>query len=434
MKRIAIVTGHFPPCNLAGVHRARLWAQHLPEFGWEPIVITTHWKYYEESSLDQSLLELVASELRVVHTKALPVKPVRLVGDIGLRALYWCFKALDELVLQKEIDFIHITVPSNYLATLGEIIHRRYSFPFGIDYQDPWVHPWPGIEKPLSKAWLSYKLGSWLEPWALRNAALITGVAPLHYEPVLRRNPHLRNQCVTAAMPIGNSEADYRLVQGREPFLFSRSDGLFNVIYAGTMWPKAYVVLERFLEALALLRDSDPKVLERLRIYFVGTGKSPKEADSFIHRCVQRLDLGPWVVEITHRIGYLDVLNHLVHASAILILGSTEAHYTPSKVYQSIQAKRPIFALLHEQSTAVGVLNDSHAGRIVTFNEQTLPERRVLATSLADFVRDAKYSAKNVRWEDFELYSARNSARVLAGAINTALEAFEKRKRVSSFG
>src|SRR5437773_2607869 len=165
-KRIAIVTSHFPPSNLAGVHRARLWAQYLPEFGWEPIVLTAHWKYYEES-LDQSLLEFVAPELRVIQTKALPVKRVRLVGDLGLRAFYWCLKALDKLVLRKEIDFIHITVPSNYLAPLGEIIHRRHAFPFGIDYQDPWVHPWPGVERRFSKAWLSYKVGSWLEPWAL---------------------------------------------------------------------------------------------------------------------------------------------------------------------------------------------------------------------------------------------------------------------------
>src|SRR5205809_7873464 len=164
------------------------------------------------------------------------------------------------------------------------------------------------------------------------------------------------------------------------------------------MWPNSLSVLDRFLEALAVLRDSEPKVIERLRIHFVGTGKPPDESEGFVHRRVQRLGLGRWVVEVPHRIGYIDVLNHLVHASAILILGSTEAHYTPSKVYQSVQAKRPIFALLHEQSTAVSVLRDSRAGRIVTFTDQTLPESKTLAGSLADFIRDAKCSAKDVRW------------------------------------
>ena len=250
-RRIALVTGHFPPSNLAGVHRSRLWARHLPEFGWEPIIVTAHPDYYEEK-LDPTLLELVNPELRIIRTKAIPVKPVRLAGDIGLRALYWQFKALDELVARKEIDFVHITIPSNYPALLGELLYRRHRFPFGIDYQDPWVHVWPGAEKPFSKAWMSRKLANWLEPWAVKNASLITGVAPLYYESVLERNPHLREQCVTAAMPIGNSEDDYRHLRdaARKTFLFPENDTLFHMVYAGAMLPKAYIVLERLLEGI----------------------------------------------------------------------------------------------------------------------------------------------------------------------------------------
>src|SRR5262249_19471950 len=88
----------------------------------------------------------------------------------------------------------------------------------------------------------------------------------------------------------------------------------------------------------------------------------------------------------------------------------------------------PIFALLHEQSTAVSVLRDSRAGTIVTFTSETLPEPKTLAASFADFIRDTKYSAEDVRWDAFESYSARNSARMLAGAIERALEVFDKRK------
>ncbi len=429
-KRIAIVTGHFPPSNLVGVHRSRLWAQHLQEFGWEPVIVTTHWKYYEET-LDPTLLELVSPELRVIRTKAIPVQPVRLVGDIGVRALYWHLKVLDQLIVRKEIDFIHITIPSNYSVLLGELLYRHHRFPFGIDYQDPWVHAWPGSKKLFSKAWMSRKLGNWLEPWAVKNAALITGVAPLYYEAVLERNPYLRDQCVTADMPMGNSETDYRVLCDAtcETFLFAKDDGLFHMIYAGAMLPKAYAVLERFLATLAALRDGGSDVMDRLRIHFVGTGKSPDDPKGHnILPHVQRFRLERWVDEHPDRIGYVDVLNHLAHASAILILGSTEAHYTPSKVYQAVQAKRPIFALLHENSTAVNVLRDSRAGSVVTFTEDRLPETGELASALAAFIRDPQYSANQVRWDAFEAYSARNGARVLASAVDRALELFEQRR------
>ena len=423
-KRLALVTGHFPPSNLPGVHRARLWAQHLREFGWEPVVVTAHPDYYEEKP-DPALLELVSQDLRVIRTRALPVKPVRLAGDIGLRAFYWLFKEVDRLVKRREVDFVVLTIPSNYVALIGELLRRRHRVPFAVDFQDPWVEEWSGSARPFSKAWLSGLLARGLEPWAVRNASLITGVAPLYYEGVLKRNPHLRNQCVTASMPIGNSGADYQALAktSRPTFLFSRDDGMFHMVYAGAMWGKAQAVFERLLEALVVMRDSDPQTLARLRIHFVGTGKSRDDPTGYnVLPHVERFGLQHWVSEHPSRISYVDVLNHLANASAVLILGSTEAHYTPSKVYQSVESQRPIFALLHEKCTAVTILRDSRAGRAVTLTEERLPDPRTLASELASFIRDPQYSPDQVRWDLFEEHSARNSTRLLVEAVEQALK------------
>ena len=106
LRQVVMVAAHFPPSNLAAVHRARLWAQHLPEFGWRPIVLTTHHDYYEER-LDWDLAALVPESLEVVRTRALPVKPVRLIGDIGIRALPWHLAALKRLVGERGVDFVH---------------------------------------------------------------------------------------------------------------------------------------------------------------------------------------------------------------------------------------------------------------------------------------------------------------------------------------
>ena len=54
MRKILIISPHFPPSNLAAVHRSRLFAHHLPAFGWEPIILTVHEKFYEEK-LDHNL-------------------------------------------------------------------------------------------------------------------------------------------------------------------------------------------------------------------------------------------------------------------------------------------------------------------------------------------------------------------------------------------
>src|SRR5690348_14318847 len=83
-RRIIIAAPHFPPSNLAAVHRTRLFAQHLPEFGWGPIIVTVHHSHYEEA-LDWDLVRLLPKTLRIERVWALPTKPLRLVGDVGVR-------------------------------------------------------------------------------------------------------------------------------------------------------------------------------------------------------------------------------------------------------------------------------------------------------------------------------------------------------------
>ncbi len=429
MKRVALVAAHFPPSNLAGVHRARLWSRHLQEFGWKPVVVTTHWRHFEEE-LDWDLCELLASDLEVIRTRALPTRPVRFVGDIGIRALPWHLQTLRRLIRKQRIDFVHITIPSFYSALLGELLYRRDPIPFGIDYIDPWVHAWPGAERRFSKAWASAKLANRLEPWAVRNAALITGVAESYYAGVLERNPHLSAQAVTAAMPYGNSAADYadsmKLSGGMS--LFDEEDGNFHMVYAGAMLPKARAVLGAFFAALVHMRETAPEVYSRLRVQFIGTGTAPNDPNGHtILPLAAQSGLDAVVAEHPQRIAYGDVLRHLKKASAVLIVGSTEAHYTPSKVYQSVQAKRPIFALLHEGSSAVRVLETSGAGVAVTLNEMVLPQPRDLALRLESFVRASNYDPDKVQWSAFEAFSARQSARKLAAALDAATDRFGAR-------
>ena len=75
-RRVALVSGHFVPSNLVGAQRARLWSRYLPEFGWEPIVVTADPEQYEEKP-DPDLEHLVASGLRVIHAPTWSTGPVR---------------------------------------------------------------------------------------------------------------------------------------------------------------------------------------------------------------------------------------------------------------------------------------------------------------------------------------------------------------------
>ena len=52
----------------------------------------------------------------------------------------------------------------------------------------------------------------------------------------------------------------------------------------------------------------------------------------------------------------MDALTVQTRASAILMMGSSERHYTASKLYPALLARRPLLAVYHEESTVVDVL------------------------------------------------------------------------------
>jgi hypothetical protein len=149
MKRLALVTGHFAPSNLVGGHRARLWSR-LPA-GVRLGADRRHRRSRRatRSGPDPDLERLVAPGLRVIHAPTLPTRPVRLVGRNRRARPVGCYRVLADLAARREIDFVLVTIPSNFLAPVGRLVHRRYGVPFGIDYQDPWVNRWHGVDVPL---------------------------------------------------------------------------------------------------------------------------------------------------------------------------------------------------------------------------------------------------------------------------------------------
>ncbi len=420
-RRVAIVSGHFAPSNLVGAQRARLWSRYLPEFGWEPIVVTGNPAFYEERP-DPDLMHLVAPGLRVIHASTMSTRPRRLVGDVGVRAFRGCYKVLAGLAVRREIDFVLVTIPSNFLAPLGRLIHMRYGLPFGIDYQDPWVNRWPGVDKPFTRAWGSYRLAKLLEPWAVKGAALITGMAPGYVAGMLERNPAIAREAVTAYMPMGNAPEDFEFVGAlhRPPFLFHPDDGLFHMIYAGALLPAGVVVLDAFLEGLRALQKTAPQAASRLRVHFVGTGTSPDDPEGYrVMPRAERAGVADMISEHPHRIGYVDTLNHLELSGAVLVLGSTERHYTPSKVFQAMLSKRPVFAMLHSESSAVDMITSSRAGRVLTLTEQVMPAPGAIAAELLALMSEL-HEASAVDQTGFEAFSARESTRALAEALDRA--------------
>jgi hypothetical protein len=416
LKNILILYPHFPPSNLAGVHRPRLFAQHFPEFGWNPIILTVHEDYYEES-LDWNLHKLLPAELRIEKVKAFKITKPRFIGDIGLRAFFQLYRHAKQLLQSENIDFLYIPIPSFYCALLGRMLHERTGIKYGIDYIDPWVHDFPGSNKIFSRHWFSKQLAKFLEPIAVKKASLITGVAEGYYQPVLERNPGLKTNAISGAMPYGGEQADHDKLDEMDikPYLFQSKPGIIQLIYAGAMLPKSYQPLEAVLKAISANR----KAFENVEFHFVGTGSIANDAESFnIKPLAEKYGLYDTIIfEYPKRIPYLDVLVHLNASDGVFVLGSTEPHYTPSKVYQAVLAKKPVLALLHRNSTAIEMLIESNAGLVLAFDGEN--GMKHIEADFKDIFIQYKsmintFKPEHIDYYTFNLYSAKNVTKTFA--------------------
>ncbi|MGH9346650.1 MAG: glycosyltransferase [Vicinamibacterales bacterium] len=433
MRRVLMISPHFPPDTSAGTHRVRLFAPYLRELGWEPTVVSVDPSGYE-GRLDPDLARLVPDTVRVVRTRAWSAGVTRRagIGDLGLRALAGLGRECARLMAAESFDALFITIYPTYPAVLGPLLKRRHRVPFVLDYQDPWVSAW-GLDvgphgAPDARSRLTRALAIRLEPPVVRAADALTAVSARTYEDVLARVPDARPRAC-AAIPLGFDERDLDALR-RAPRVntcFDERDGHVHVCYVGTVLPRGFDVLRTLLAALARVRDRAPRSYARLRVHFLGTSNQRSQApEPRVLPAARDAGVDDIVTEAPARLDYLDALNVQTRAQALLLLGSNEPHYTPSKVFPALLARRPIVACCHAASSVVEVLRQPAVNaRVFTFEDvRELPAHvDGMAAALADLARgDGSVPAPSLD-DGLQAWSAR----ALTGRLAAVLDAVTTR-------
>lgn len=437
MPRVLMVSAHFPPDTGAATHRVRLMAPHLPKYGWDPTVVSVDPRDYEER-LDPELARLVPDNLRVIRSRAWSARWTRWLGagDLGARALWGVWGTCLRLLETEQYEALFITMYPTYPALLGPPLKRRFGIPFILDYQDPWVGAWgktvgsgpngaPDLKSRLTRA-----LATRLEPRVARAADALTAVSRQTLEDILVRNPELRST-PCEEIPLGSEAADFQYLcaHPRRNLCFDPADGSVHLAYVGTLLPLGVETLTAVLKAVRLLRVHRPDLYARLRVHFVGTSNqmSP-EAPQRVLPVAQRLGVDDCVREVAPRIDYLDALTVQTQATALLMIGSSERHYTASKLYPALLARRPILAVYHEASSVVDILRRTArapSARLITYGDRDRADSRVEAIyhELAALVEHPVYDPADVVSTALEACSAS----ALAGKLAAVLELVRRR-------
>jgi hypothetical protein len=427
-KTVLIVAPDFTPSSYPPALRVRFFAQHLPEFGWDPTIVATEPRFYEWN-VDSENEKLLDPNLEVIRTPALPVKWTRKlgIGDLGIRSFCHHWRALSRICRHRPVDLVFIPVPPNYSMLLGRVAHARFGIPYVIDYIDPVVtdYYWklPRSQRPPKYA-LANRVARWMEPFALRHVAEIVGVDVSYTADLFGRYPWLK--APTTGIPYGGEPADFEYLRRhpRSNPLFDNRDGLLHLSYAGRGGPDIIPVLRALFQAVRFGLQSSPQLFGRLRLHFVGTTYASGDAiREQVLPVAREIGVDSVVEEHPGRVPYLTAIQILLDSHALLVLGSDSAHYTASKVFPYILAHRPLLAVFHEESSVVKFLLETQAGDLVTFDNRCPVGEKTeeIATRLREILNLPSGSKPPTRWESFEAYTARVMTSKLANVFDRAI-------------
>jgi len=429
MKRVLLVAPHFPPLGAVDGNRARMLVSHLSAFGWEPSVLTVDAAVQPETT-EAELLETLPRELRVTRVGAIPLTLSRTVGigNVALRALPQLYRAGARAIRNDGIDLVYFSTTMFAALPLGRVWKRLFGVPYVIDMQDPW-HSDLTPERSTIKTQAARVMHRVLERFTMRTVDGLVAVSPAYLETLRSRYPWIGPE-VCRTIPFGAAIEDHHIAARRSwvnPFFRPGAGERHGVALGrgGDDMRTAAAILFRAWKAAAEGRaGSRPE-----HFWFVGTDYAPAcNGRKTIEPVAAAEGLGGLVREQPARIAYLDGLRLLGEADFLIVLGSTDAQYSPSKVYPYLLAGRPIVAVLHESSPVVDILKRARTGPVVTFADASDVDAAAarLVPQLLEW-RDAVPASVPL---DASLHRT-FSARVLAGAHG---ELFDRVTRMRETG
>ncbi|MFM2294053.1 MAG: hypothetical protein RLZZ350_466 [Verrucomicrobiota bacterium] len=390
VKRVLLITPDFTPLNVAGVMRPRFLAAHLRACGWEPVVVTVRAECYAQPG-DAASLALLAPELRVERVGAWPVKLCRPLGfgDIAWRAQRALRARVAEIIAREKVDLIFCSVLPGATMLVGAWAKRKFNVPFILDYQDPWFSDWGAAQPRFSKAGLAHWLAAKLEPVAVAQADALTAVSDETLA-TLRQRGLLRANLPVEILPIGADEndhvvaakvgrpltMDYETTDARAAIVEAEKSHRpivhrlpFSLAYLGTITERMLPAVKTLFAAVKIISAENPE--RYLRLHFIGTSAQPDGTDKLgLRQLAAAADITEQFVLKPRRAPYLDALRTMQAADVLLLPGSTDAHYTASKIFPCWLARRPVFGLFHEASSIVTLARELGGVRLVTYGHE----------------------------------------------------------------
>ncbi|MCY0876652.1 MAG: glycosyltransferase family 4 protein [Firmicutes bacterium] len=450
--KVLIVAHEFPPIGGVSVQRPYKFTQYLPEFGWDPVILTQDALY--SATWDESLLAWLEEKQIPVYRAKNPMMKAqswlhrrrqkqsthsaqadqgasplakRAVGTsqpagatsarsllrgtlqrqarrvrqallIPDDAILWLPAAISEglrAIKEHHVSAIYATSPPESAQLVAAILSEKTGIPLVADFRDPWIGNLHRSEKGAR-----HRIESDLEAFVFSRAGRVTTVTESFRATFAARYP--RYAYKLSVISNGFDSRDLRIPEK------ATNDDQMVIYYGGILYEKRSP--ETFLRGLhtALRQGLLPrdKVLVRFAGVFDYPGKSANR------ELVTALGLE----DVVDLVGYVPHASHaalMAHADLLLVIGDQApgaSAYVPAKVYEYLGVGKPILGVI-QQGEASRLILDCKAGKVVEPGQ---------VEGVAELLRDfyMLWSTRELAaWQHHPLaasYERREQARVLA--------------------
>ena len=161
-----------------------------------------------------------------------------------------------------------------------------------------------------------------------------------------------------------------------------------------------------------MLIQRRPDLAERITFNFVGTSNNAKtNEDRVVLPMAERRGVAGLISEKPQRIPYADALQITATSDVLLLIGTTEAHYTASKIFNNLMTGRPFLSIYHCKSSAHAILKSAGGGFAHCFD--SFPPSDIELEPLVESLEHLALRPGSVGKVDptsYEPYTARNIA------------------------
>jgi glycosyltransferase involved in cell wall biosynthesis len=365
VKRVLMIAYHYPPLRgSSGIQRTLKFSKYLPEYGWNPIVLTAHPRAYQHTGQDQ--VDEIPCDVPVRRAFALDTAKHLAyqgcyLGTLALpdRWVSWWLGAVPaglSLIRKYRPEVIWSTYPIATAHLIALTLHRLTGIPWIADMRDPMTD----VGYPSNP--VTRRIYKWIERQTITRCTQAVCTTPGTIKLYRDRFPDIP---ASRYRLIENGYDEENFAAAATPAEAVGSNPKpFVLVHSGVIYPSERDPVP-FFEALSQLSAEGRISPCNLNVVLRATGH-----DDYLRELIERYEIGG-IVTLAPPVAYREALSEMLTADGLLILQASNCnHQIPAKLYEYLRAQRPILALTDPAGDTAATLLNAGVDTIVRLDSK----------------------------------------------------------------